>query len=210
VTSGGQEVVRWVAITSMVVDHIGALLLPELAVLRMIGRLAWPLFAYLLAYNVAVRGVEPLRYLRPLLGWGILSVAPHVVAFGSGELNIMFTLALAVLAIYGLQRGGGWLALVPLALLLGVVVSYGPLGVLLPVVLWWALHLRDGVGSLVGASGVLVSNGLTAWSLFALPALGIPWLVNRLRLELPRVRRLGWAFYPLHLVILLGAVGLVH
>ncbi len=33
----------------MLIDHLGAVLFPEVIILRMIGRLSFPIFAYLIA-----------------------------------------------------------------------------------------------------------------------------------------------------------------
>jgi hypothetical protein len=43
---------KWVAIVSMTIDHIGVVLYPEFTVLRMIGRLALPLFSYLIVLGI--------------------------------------------------------------------------------------------------------------------------------------------------------------
>src|SRR5690606_27676139 len=82
-TSRQQELVRWVAIVTMVVDHIGAVLMQADAALplRAVGGAAWPLFAVLRAYDVARRGVRPNRYRVPLLLWCDVSAPPHYLPF---------------------------------------------------------------------------------------------------------------------------------
>ena len=54
----GRELLKWIAIITMTVDHVGAVLYPEFEFLRWIGRLAFPLFAYLL-----ILGMENTRNL---------------------------------------------------------------------------------------------------------------------------------------------------
>ena len=39
---------KWIAIISMLIDHIGLVLFPEEQIFRIIGRLAFPIFAYTL------------------------------------------------------------------------------------------------------------------------------------------------------------------
>ena len=56
---------KLLAIISMVIEHIGALLLPNVILLRIIGRFAMPAFALLLGYNLAQRGVPPKRLIGP-------------------------------------------------------------------------------------------------------------------------------------------------
>ncbi|MDH5691126.1 MAG: conjugal transfer protein TraX, partial [Candidatus Bathyarchaeota archaeon] len=55
----GRELLKWIAIITMTVDHVGAILYPEFTVLRFIGRLSFPLFAYLL-----ILGMENTRNIR--------------------------------------------------------------------------------------------------------------------------------------------------
>ena len=40
---------KMIAVVSMTVDHIGHILFPQILWLRMIGRLAFPIFAYMIA-----------------------------------------------------------------------------------------------------------------------------------------------------------------
>lgn len=211
-TSGQQELVRWTAITTMVVDHVGAVLLEPGAALplRAVGRVAWPLFAFLLAYNVARRGVDPVRYLRPLATWYLLSVIPYYLAFGLFRPNILATLLLAALAIVVIQRRAELSArnpaYLPLALL-GVLVAspfveYGTPGVLLPVSAWWALSSgRTGAWAI---TVLLVAAQNYPWSVWpaALIALLVPVVAARLPARIPRSGRFAWVFYPAHLLVL--------
>lgn len=215
-TSGQQELVRWTAIVTMVVDHVGAVLLEPAAALplRAVGRVAWPLFAFLLAYNVARRGVNPTRYLRPLATWYFVSVLPYALAFGTFRPNILATLFLAATGIaivrYRDRLDARHPALVPLALVAVLAfssfVEYGPAGVLLPVVAWWALE-RGGAPAWL-ATLLLVAAQNYPWSVWpaALLAIPVPWVAARLEVRIPRSGRLAWAFYPAHL-LLLGAIG---
>lgn len=50
-TRGGLDAtaLKLIGVVTMTIDHIGYILFPNLAVLRIIGRLAYPIFAYLIA-----------------------------------------------------------------------------------------------------------------------------------------------------------------
>lgn len=211
-TSGQQEVVRWIAIVTMVIDHVGAVLLSpgDALPLRAIGRVAWPLFAFLLAYNVAVRDVDPVRYLRPLLVWGALAQLPHFLAFDRFVVSILGTLFLAAAALSlvthreRLERRSPLLVpgLLVVILLASTQVEYGPLGVGIVLAFWWALR----GGSSIAWLGAIVATALnnqpwTIWP-YALIALPLPFLAARLPLSLPRSGRLPWLFYPAHLAVL--------
>ena len=40
---------KLIALVTMTIDHVGLLLLPQLVILRIIGRLSMPLYAYMIA-----------------------------------------------------------------------------------------------------------------------------------------------------------------
>lgn len=211
-TSGQQEVVRWLAIVTMVIDHVGAVLLtPGDAVpLRAIGRVAWPLFAFLMAYNVAVRRVDPSRYLKPLLLWATASQLPHFLAFDRFVVTILGTLFLAAAVLSLLthrarlaQRSPALFPVLLVAMLLASTqVEYGPIGVALVVTFWWALREPRVVPWGVAVLATALTN--QPWGIwpFALLALPVPFLAARLPLSLPRSGRLPWLFYPAHLLLL--------
>lgn len=92
----------------MVIDHIGVFLLPEIFLLRMIGRLSFILFAWLIA-NGAVHTRNSFSYLKRLLLFAVISQVPFTLARrelypNSLELNIFFTLSLGLAAVIILQK----------------------------------------------------------------------------------------------------------
>ncbi len=199
---------RWLALGAMVVDHVGyAFVEPGSAdTWRAVGRVAWPIFAVLLAYNVAVRAVEPRRYIPRLALFTVLAQGPHYLVFGWQGVSIMGTLLLATCLLQLLSRATtlsplAWL-LVPLILGLSTQVEYGPVGVLLVAVVWWAFRTGTLVAWLIAALTVLFVNypwPLGPWALAALP---LALLVSRLPLSLPRTGLLPWVFYPAHLLLI--------
>jgi len=72
-TSSQQELLKWVAVATMTLDHANRSLWPYQDWAFAVGRLAFPLFVFLLAYNTTVRAVSPRRYLLPLFTFGTLS-----------------------------------------------------------------------------------------------------------------------------------------
>ncbi len=86
----------------MTIDHVGCYLLPGLPVLRYIGRLAFPIFAYLVAEGCHYTHNKA-RYLATMCVFGCLS---QVVSwFGRGVLtqSIFSTFILSMLTIFALQ-----------------------------------------------------------------------------------------------------------
>lgn len=209
--SGQQEALRWLAILAMAIDHVGAILLPADVAqpLRFVGRIAWPLFAFLMAYNVAARGVDPRRYLRPLLLWGAVAQLPHYLAFDLFVISILGTLFLAASALALLQAGverrlaphvqiGGLIGVA----LLSTQVEYGPTGVALVIALWWAVRSGTAAAWLVAVViTALVNYPSPNWPA-ALLALPLAFLAGSLPVRLPRSGGLPWVFYPAHLLAL--------
>lgn len=111
-----KNILKLLAALTMVIDHAGLLLFPQVAVLRWIGRISFPLFAFCVGDGCAYTR-KPRAYLLRVLGLGIACQA----AFAAEELldggtlrgsqalylNILFTLSLAILlctAFLRLQR----------------------------------------------------------------------------------------------------------
>jgi len=102
----GRESLKWLAIVTMTIDHVGVVLYPENIVLRYIGRLSFPLIAYLLILGLeSTRNVK--NYFTRLLLFALISQVPFYLARGVlpwEQLNIFFTLSLGVLFIYLFER----------------------------------------------------------------------------------------------------------
>ena len=111
----GRESLKWLAIVTMTIDHVGVVLYPENIVLRYIGRLSFPLIAYLLILGLeSTRNVK--NYFTRLLLFALISQVPFYLARGAlpwEYLNIFFTLSLGVLFIYFFERNN-YLFLLPL------------------------------------------------------------------------------------------------
>ncbi|MCX6084810.1 MAG: TraX family protein, partial [Caldiserica bacterium] len=111
------DALKLIAIVSMTVDHVGAILLPQVDWLRIIGRVAFPLFAYQLAAGyLHTRNVA--RYARRLAVWGLIAQPVYMIAFGvrPWTLNIFATLLLGLLAIWGWDHRRWWAVALALSL----------------------------------------------------------------------------------------------
>ncbi len=92
-----------IAILSMVADHCAYFLLddgtPIYNMLRCFGRIAFPVFAFLIAEGFANTRSRT-RYFLTLLGFAIVSEIPWFLLNGiDGTHNVMFTLSLGVVAL---------------------------------------------------------------------------------------------------------------
>jgi TraX protein len=96
--------IKWIAIVTMIVDHIGLFFFPHLPALRIIGRLSFPLFAWLIA-NGAKHTTNIVKYLSRLYFFALFSQGPFFMANVTIDpkfsgVNVLGTLFLGLAAIY--------------------------------------------------------------------------------------------------------------
>ncbi|SDO14793.1 TraX family protein [Vreelandella arcis] len=153
---------QWLALFTMTVDHVTRYALPDGWGLdwagSSIGRIAFPLFAAMVAWHGLFNTRDPLRYARRMLIIGLIAQLPYMLMPRESDafiLNICFTLATG-LVLGSLVRLGwqhyqqqsihfGWLlagttAVVTLWYLLGFWVEYGHNGLLLIPLLMYAMQ----------------------------------------------------------------------
>lgn len=232
---------KTIACITMLVDHIGAscieagLLLPELEtgevsggawnqislyqldrVLRFTGRLAFPIFCFLLVEGF-VHTHDVKKYVRRLFLFALISEVPFDLAFfrtpfALDHQNVYWTLALGVLAMAGLKRfekeNGlpGWQGLVwaggCAALALAASTDYHAIGVLIICTLYLTRADRKRQ-CLTGA--LLFLFELTAPLAFVLV-----WFYNGQRGACsPLQKKAFYWFYPVHLLVLAGITNLM-
>ena len=92
-----------IALIAMTCDHVGFHLLPQYEFLRWIGRLAFPIFAYMIAEG-AKYTKNRLRYFLQMFSIGFLCQAVYYFAMGSLYQCILITFSLSVLLIYALDH----------------------------------------------------------------------------------------------------------
>lgn len=204
-------ILKWIAVVAMVADHLRYLPGMDSAVLFYFGRLAFPLFAFVLASHVA-RGYLSSdnsmleRMIQRLFFVGVAAQPLSMMLFKVDlwHLNIMFTFALCV-ALYRLP----FTIAVAMALGLGAFVDYYWPGIIffLAAVSFHRASVTQtqlpmAILGLVG-SFVLLSLTVSIFaSLAALPL--IYWSVTgKTNFFLPRTGWFFYAFYPLHLYVLL-------
>ena len=96
-------ILKLIACFTMLIDHTGAIFFPRDLFLRVIGRLSFPIFAFLIAGG-AVHTSNKLKYLGRLFLLALISELPFQLAFfGSLSFpptrNIFFTLFLGLLGV---------------------------------------------------------------------------------------------------------------
>ncbi|MBH1775560.1 conjugal transfer protein [Stenotrophomonas maltophilia] len=204
-TSSAREVLKWLAVVLMTCDHVAKIVyggyVPGLSEA---GRVAFPLFALVMAYNLAQPGADPVKSVRRLGTWGLIAQPVHALAFGYWlPLNILLTFALCAAAIYA-ARQRKWVVLAFAATVLTAFVDYQWAGVGFVLLAWLGFHRRQHCLLVPAFAAICWFNG-NLWALAAIPvALGL----SRVAWPVPRGR---WAFYGYYVghLACLGLVALI-
>jgi len=214
---------RLMALVSMCLDHAGLALFPSVSAFRSVGRIAFPLYCFLLVQGYAhTRDVR--AYGRRLLLLALVSEIPFdLLIFGRiaspMEQNVVFSLLFGLVAIQCMDALHGkpvYAGLSAAALCMGAMlcrVSYGWLGVALCLCIHSLydrrLRMAAGIAGilLIYSLSLLLSGVTLSWVLVSFCALLslIPILCYSGKRG-PRVPLLTFAFYaayPLHIAVLL-------
>lgn len=95
---------KLLALIIMIVDHVGAVLLPQYRILRYIGRLAFPIYCFLITEGV-IHTKNIYRYGARLLAFAFISELPFDLAIHGKLLeftdqNVYFTLFIGMVTVY--------------------------------------------------------------------------------------------------------------
>lgn len=209
------------ALFAMTIDHIGAFLLPQYVVLRLIGRLAMPIFAWMVAEGCE-HTKSRFRYLITMLGFGLVSQVISYLASGSLHQNILLTFSMSILMICVLDLANRKKGFISLALMgitftvfsyiclflpqdlpvSGFSIDYSIFGVLLPVAIYLGRTKQEKL--LLGAVLLLpmaIVYGYYQW--FAFLSLPLLALYNGMRGK-ARLKYLFYFYFPLHLAVIYG------
>ncbi len=90
------------AVISMTIDHLGFIIFPDVIMLRVIGRAAFPIFGLMIAEGyLSTRSFS--AYLKRILIFAVIAQIPYYFIVPE-DLNIMFTLSFGLMAIYCLDK----------------------------------------------------------------------------------------------------------
>ena len=209
----GRELLKVIAIVTMALDHIYVILYPDLLLLHIIGRLAFPLFAYLIVLGIESTE-KPRKYMITLLAFALISQVPYFLAFEIQpfeRLNILFTLFLSAVTLYFYNKKSP-LAFIPLLLSI-IFPTEGTYYVVLMVVGMKLLKETPKLG-IIALFAVnlqfLIIPDVQILSLFAVPLVFLHvkgWLKKEIlipesSLSYSLRKYMFYLFYPLHLSLL--------
>ncbi|MEG1942513.1 MAG: TraX family protein, partial [Angelakisella sp.] len=97
-----------IAIAAMLIDHIGYMFFPDMIIFRLIGRIAFPIFAFFVAEGIRFTH-DRKKYLTRLLLLAVISEIPFDLmrngsAFSPSSQNVCFTLAVGVVCVWLLEK----------------------------------------------------------------------------------------------------------
>lgn len=98
------DILKVIAMVTMLIDHIGYLFFPSMMIFRTIGRIAFPIFAYLI--GVGYEHTSSLKkYILRLFIFALVTQIPYSffnrgLTFEPYNLNILFTLVLGLVFIH--------------------------------------------------------------------------------------------------------------
>ncbi len=214
-----------IAALSMLIDHIGYILFPQVEILRIIGRLAFPIFAFMISEG-CIHTKNKARYLLTISTLALLCQVVYYLFAKSLEMCILVTFSLSIIVIYALQNfksvisaknvskirsvlaGGVLLLTVTCVYFLNqyVPIDYGFWGCMAPVAASLVgenradIYKRVAFFAAVLAILAITLGGNQIYSLFAIPLL----LLYSGRRGKWRLKYFFYIFYPVHLAVLQG------
>jgi len=207
-----RDLLKLLALLTMTMDHVGLMIYPQIPALRYVGRISFPLFAYLLVLGMSSTR-DLAKYLRRILIFALISQLPYAIANEipiEQKLNIFFTLSLGIIFIY-LQERNNILFIAPLAASIVLPMEYGAYG--LATILCLNImrsYMRTGVALLIALNLLIMPFGsmyqplaLLSLPLILLHKSGRLSAINiKISLHPTITRYLFYAYYPIHLISL--------
>jgi hypothetical protein len=207
--------IKLIAILAMVVDHVGLFFYPQLIIFRIIGRLSFPLFAWLIS-NGAYHTKNMNHYLKRILILGLISQIPftfanNLINLSGWSLNIFFTLFLGLLAISFIRKTSNIYIQLFITIVLSLVASflntdYGFFGVL-SIILFYVFFKNKKYILLSQFLISILPLLLSSWKLMSFPYLyylaplglfSLIFIFSYNNKEGQKMKYLFYSFYPLH------------
>jgi len=222
-SSSQLELLKYLAIVAMLLDHTNKIMHFDLDWMSLVGRSAYPLFAFVLVYNYIHNTKDALNYLSRLLILGILSQAPYAMAFPAGignSANIMFSLAAGLFGLiyleYIINHAGRydirfrWMhsyLFMLYFIFAGFIISYMYFGLFMIFAFYFLMRFPSHQSFYWLAFFILMLNlpsGAVIMST-SLLSLIIIALVLQVDVKIKRMNKMVfYIFYPIHLIVLLS------
>lgn len=234
-TPAGNTATAWlkiIALVFMFIDHAGKMLFPNVPEMRLIGRIAFPIYVWCMIVGFHYTRCMP-KYLLRVLLVGVISQPLYNLALNHTwqQPNVFLCLFLGLCALWGIREkkylSQIWAPAAAMILAIVLKADYGWKGVLLFILLYAVQDSRPGIAAVMIAyflfwgSFYSVTNSFfgVSFNVKKLPEflsqplssllrmeayalLSLPFILIRFRKDLKMPRWIGYTIYPAHLVLL--------
>ena len=231
----GNTATTWlkiIALVFMFIDHAGKMCFPAVPEMRILGRIAFPIYAWCMIVGFHYTRSVP-KYLLRILITGLVSQPLYMIALNHTwrQPNIFLTLFLGLCALWGIREkkylSQIWAPVAAMALAIFLGADYGWRGVLLFIMLYAVQESRPGIAAVMVAYFLFWGSSYSITkSLFGIPInmdalptvlsqplsaflrmdadalLALPCLLIPFKKDLKLPRWVGYALYPAHLAAL--------
>lgn len=197
---------KMIAIIAMFIDHLGAVIFPEYIELRIIGRIAFPIFAYTLVEGF-VYTHDVFKYMKRLGVLALLSEIPFDLAFFGtplefGHQNVFFTLFLGILMLYLLINTPSTFRKMMLVIAMFLLseflrTDYSSMGLLMILVYYYFREKK-----LIKYIGIAIINIFLMGYIQSYAILALIPIMFHNRQQGPKCKTFFYGFYPVHLLVL--------
>ena len=208
-----------IAMITMLIDHIGVAFFPSIKILRCIGRIAFPIYAYMIAEGCRYTKNSK-KYLAMIAGMAFIFQIVYFVFMNSLYQGILVTFSLSIGAIFAIDtfiKNKNIVNRILMAIIIlfiftvstvfpvifkayGFKLDYGMWGLCFPILVYFAPSKiwRIILSAIFLIFMSLSTNVLQWWSLLTIPLF---MLYNGERGS-KKLKYVFYLFYPIHLVII--------
>ena len=236
-TPAGNTATAWlkiIALVFMFIDHAGKMLFPGIPELRMIGRIAFPIYVWCMIVGFHYTRSVP-KYLLRVLIVGLASQPLYNISLNHtwNQPNVFLTLFLGLCALWGIREkkylSHIWAPAAALILATLLNADYGWKGVLLFLLLYAVRDSRPGIAAVLSTYFLFYGSFFSVTKSFfgfsfdvnaldpslskplssllrmeTYGMLSMPFILIRFKKDLKLPRWVGYALYPAHLLLLYG------
>lgn len=199
-------VLKMIAVASMLIDHVGMVLFPQHMIFRIIGRIAFPIYAYTLVEGF-MHTHDLKKYLLRMSALAFVSEIPYDLArtgklVSLGHQNIFFSLTLGLIMLYLFVRISNSFERFCMVILFFLLseflrVDYKSMGLLM-ILCFYVFRDRKVLKTCsIAFVNIFLMGYLQAFGTLAM----IPIHLHN-RKEGPKAKIFFYAFYPVHLLLL--------
>lgn len=194
------DILKVIGLVSMTFDHIGMILFPQVFWFRVVGRIAFPLFAYHIAIGVKhTKSIE--KYALRVLIFACLTQPIYKLAVGSG-VNIMLDLFIGIVVLGLLKRSQkqDWVLATVVALVWAMFnQGYGWYGTACMVAFYY-MDEDVRLASIVFIAISILAAFFSPYYVQGFAVLSLPFILFKAKVMVKVPKYFFYVYYPLHLL----------